>query len=66
MQKRTGKKPNPIWADIERWQMELAQELGLIEEVRLEQMSTYPTPVLRSQHCRLGKGSMRIAKQPKP
>lgn len=41
-----------ITADLERWQLEMAEELGIVEEVRQTNYPLNARPVLRSTHSR--------------
>ncbi|MGI6357252.1 MAG: hypothetical protein ACOX2K_00910 [Bacillota bacterium] len=49
----SSKKPRAheqLSADIERWQLEMASELGIVEEVRGECPAMGRHPLLRSHH----------------
>lgn len=52
MSKNPPKRSEQITADLERWQLEMAEELGIIEEVRQTNYSLGARPVLRSVHGR--------------
>ncbi|NLW17067.1 MAG: hypothetical protein GX033_05395 [Firmicutes bacterium] len=52
MRKEPPKRNEQIWADIEHWQLEMAEELGIIEEIRHVHHSLGPRPVLRCKHHR--------------
>lgn len=50
-----NKKPRSreqLVSHIERWQVGLAEDLGIIEEIRLGQLASGQRPVIRSSHSR--------------
>ncbi len=52
MNRRTPKRTEQMLADMERWRLEIAEELGLIENVSQVRYPLGPHPVLRPQHQR--------------
>lgn len=52
MKRNPPKRSEQILADLERWQLEMAEELGIIEEVQQAHYPLGPRPVLRSTHGR--------------
>lgn len=51
-------------ADVEKWQLEMAQELGVIDEVRVDKVSSGGRYLLRPHHFRL-PGLQLDEKKPK-
>lgn len=52
MKRNPPRRSEQMFADLERWQLELADELGIIEEVHHAHHPLGPRPVLRSTHDR--------------
>lgn len=52
MKKNPPRRSEQMLADLERWQLELADELGIIEEVYHAHHPIGARPVLRSHHDR--------------
>ncbi len=52
MKKKPPRRNEHMLADFERWQLEMAEELGLIEQVRHDYHPLGRRPVLRPQHQR--------------
>lgn len=49
------KPPNrhePLSSDVERWQLEMAQELGIVDEIKDDRGTSGLRPVLRPHHPR--------------
>lgn len=44
------RKHEPLSADVEKWQLEMAQELGIIDEVRAERAPSGGRFLLRPHH----------------
>lgn len=52
MSKIPPRRSEQVTADLERWQLEMAEELGIIEEVRQTNYPMNAHPALRSTHSR--------------
>lgn len=52
MRKNPPKRGEQMTVDLERWQLEMAEEIGIIEEVRGAHAKLAPSPVFRSVHGR--------------
>lgn len=52
MSKKPPKRGEQLVADIERWRLEMAGELGIIEEVDSNYRPSEPRPILRAPHRR--------------
>ncbi len=61
MKKNPPRRGESMFVNLERWQLEMADELGIIEEAHQAHHPLGPRPVLRSTH---GRPTAKTKRQP--